>query len=157
MMPAAVTFRTTPISAHAMYKLPDASTTTATGELICAEVAGPPSPENPLAPVPATVRMMPSGVTFRTRWLLGSAMYRSPAVSTATSAMPLNCAEMAGPPSPAEPRAPVPATVVITPAALTLRTRLLPSAMYRLAAASTATSFGSIPAEVDGPPSPLAE
>jgi len=33
----------------------------------CAFKAGPPSPENPGAPVPATVRMIPSGVILRMR------------------------------------------------------------------------------------------
>ena len=38
-------------------------------------VAGPSSPEKPLVPVPATVLMVPPGVTLRTRYMLVSVMY----------------------------------------------------------------------------------
>ena len=39
-----------------------------------ASVAGPPSPEYPRTPVPATVEIVPSGATRRTAWLRVSAM-----------------------------------------------------------------------------------
>jgi hypothetical protein len=44
--------------------------------------------------------MIPSGVTFRTRWLNQSAMKRLPARSTAAAEGKLKLALLAGPPSP---------------------------------------------------------
>jgi hypothetical protein len=76
--------------------------------------------------VPATVVITPAGLTLRTRWLKASAMYRLPAASTAMPRGLLSWANVAWPVSPEKPATPVPATVVITPAGLTLRTRWLP-------------------------------
>jgi hypothetical protein len=69
--------------------------------------------------------IVPSGPTRRTRWLTLSAMTNPPPRSTATSVGEFRRARLAGPPSPAKPQAPVPATVVITPAAVNWRTRRL--------------------------------
>src|ERR1700761_3944778 len=66
-------------------------------------------------------------------------------------------ARVAGPASPPYPRAPTPATVVITPVpALTIRMRLFPlSAIYKLPALSTANPLHWFRnAEVAGPESP---
>ena len=52
-----------------MKTLPDRSTATPRGSLICAEAAAPPSPPRPILP-PVTVLMIPSGVTFRIRAFL---------------------------------------------------------------------------------------
>jgi hypothetical protein len=54
------------------------------GEFNEADVAGPPSPEKPAVPLPATVTITPLADTFRTRLLLVSAMKRFPEASTAT-------------------------------------------------------------------------
>ena len=75
-------------------------------DLSAAEVAGPPSPEKPWVPLPATVVMIPLGDTFRIRLLMVSAMKRFPEASTATPLGKLNDAEVAGPPSPEKPDAP---------------------------------------------------
>src|SRR5271154_916524 len=100
-----------------MYKLPDESTATPNGAINIAFVADPPSPEYPeVPPVPATVEMMPWGVTFRTTALLESAMYRLPEESTARPAGWFTCALVAAPPSPENPGIPVPAKVVMIPA-----------------------------------------
>jgi len=65
-------------------------------------------------------------------------------------------ARVAGPPSPEKSKDPLPATVVITPSTLTLRTRpLFMSAMYRLPAVSRASPSGVFKeAAIAGPPSP---
>ncbi len=76
--------------------------------------------------VPAYVLIIPPGVTLRIRALPASAMYTFPAASTAMSAGVSSRAAVAAPPSPVRPAVPVPAKVVITPAAETLRTRWLP-------------------------------
>src|SRR3974377_321638 len=79
-----------------------------------------------------------------------------PSGSTARAIGLLSCAEVAGPPSPAKPAVPFPATVLITPSGVTLRIRLLlKSAMKRLPAQSKARPVGELSfAEVAGPPSP---
>ena len=65
---------------------PAASTATPSGQLSSALVAGPPSPEKPPFPLPATVVMTPVvWFTSRTRLFKASAMKRSPAASTATA------------------------------------------------------------------------
>ena len=68
----------------------------------------------------------------------------------------MSSADDAGPPSPAEPFRPVPATVVMIPEGDTRRTRWFPrSAMNTLPAASTATLNGRLTrAYSPGPPSP---
>ena len=53
---------------------PTLSTATYDGDHSSAEVAGPPSPEYAVAPVPATVVMMPEVDTRRIRWFPVSAM-----------------------------------------------------------------------------------
>lgn len=76
-------------------------------------VAGPPSPEKPRAPVPASVEMAPvAAVSTRMRLLLlESAMARSPLGRSARLVGLLSSAKTAAPPSPPKPWAPVPATV----------------------------------------------
>src|SRR4029079_2842011 len=73
-------------------------------------------------------------------------MYRLPARSTATPAGKLSIALVAGPPSPLNPAVPVPATVVTTPLASTLRTGWAPaSAICTAPSLSTATLHASAP------------
>src|SRR5437870_2533722 len=100
------------------------------GRFSDAFVAGPPSPEPPWIPLPATVVIVPPD-TIRTRAFLLSAMYRLPEESTDTLEGPFNEALVAAPPSPEKPTVPLPATVVMVPLD-TLRIRLLAgSATYR--------------------------
>ena len=76
---------------------------------------------------------LPSGTTFggsglstiRTRLLPRSATKRSPPAFRTTPAGLLRRASTAGPPSPEKPAAPLPTMVLMTPAPLTRRTRLL--------------------------------
>src|SRR5262245_53495158 len=86
-----------------MNRLPAASTATSVGKLRRAAVAGPPSPVKRRVPVPATVSIIPLGVTFRIRWLYVSAMNRFPVASTATLDGTRRRAAVAGPPSPLKP------------------------------------------------------
>src|ERR1035441_466283 len=111
MMPATVTFRT--LARSAIYRFPLPSTAIATGDCKLAPIAGPPSPFEPekAEPPPATVPMIPAGVTFRTR--LSAAMYRFPAPSAAIASGPENDAFVAGWPSPENPYVPLPATATI--------------------------------------------
>ena len=73
-------------------------------------------------PVPATVEMMPPGVTLRILWFPESAMNRLSAESNASRTGALSRAAVAGPPSPVLPAVPVPAMVVIEPSWLIRRT-----------------------------------
>ena len=67
-------------------------------------------------PVPATVEMLPSGVTLRTRLLVVSAMYMLPSGPKAKPSGLFSWAAVARPPSPPKPPCPpVPATMVTTP------------------------------------------
>ena len=87
--------------------------------------AGPLSPLVSKSPLPAMVVMIPvAGSTRRTRLFSVSAMRIVPSVSTATDRGWLSAASAAGAPSPANPRLPLPATVVTLPAPSTLRTWL---------------------------------
>jgi len=96
------------------------------------------------------------------RWAPGSAMNKSPALSTATPHGQAREALFAGPPSPAgqlwplQGAFPVPATVVMAPSGETMRIRPLPlSAMYTFPERSTFTSDGLLSsAAAAGPPSP---
>src|SRR5262252_9473471 len=103
-----------------MKRFPEASTASALGRENDAEVAGPPSPEYPSEPLPATVVMMPLADTFRIR-SVPSAMKRFPEPSTATAHGVDNDADVAGPPSPEYPGVPLPATVVMMPLGDTFR------------------------------------
>src|SRR5579872_5785540 len=67
-----------------MKTLPAASTAMAWGRYKAALTAGPPSPEKPGEPLPATIVSTPSWSTFNTRWLSRSAIKRLPSVSRAT-------------------------------------------------------------------------
>ena len=89
------------------------------------------------APDPAVTT--PAGVTFRIALLLPSATYTLPALSTVTAVRPLNLAAVPVPS--ALPEVPFrPASVVTTPAGVTLRTAWLPqSPTYRLPELSSAT------------------
>ena len=118
-----------------MYRLPSAtnrlpapSTATLSG-YSCALVAGPPSPERPSVPLPATVVMVPLAETRRIRRLPRSARNRLPEPSTArpVDSVSISCAFVAGPSSPEKPAVPVPATVVMIPLGETFRMRALPS------------------------------
>src|SRR5579871_2203440 len=140
----------------AMYTLPAASTATARGPLSMALVASPPSPEKPAWPFPATVVMVPPGVTWRMRLLLRSAMYRLPLESTATPVGWLSDALVAAPPSPENPCVPLPAYVEMIPLGVSRRTRpLVRSEIYKFPALSKAMPQGDpIAALVASPPSP---
>ena len=82
-------------------------------------------------------------VIERIRLLPISAIYTLPLLSTATPSGTGISAEVGGPPSPPYPPIPLPAIVVIIPAALTFLIRLLPqSAIYTLPLPSTATPYG---------------
>src|SRR6188472_4458500 len=59
MRPDALTRRTRSFDASAMANEPSGSATTLCGSASLAAVAGPPSPEYPLTPVPATVVIVP--------------------------------------------------------------------------------------------------
>src|SRR6185437_9760153 len=129
VLPPLLTLRTRLFVVSAMNRLPPESSATSVGLLRPALVAGPLSPEKPATPFPATVLMMPSGVTLRMRWLPVSAMYRLPEESTANPACALErfkAALVAAPPSPEKPFVLLPATVLIAPAAVILRIRLSP-------------------------------
>src|SRR5665213_1501657 len=119
-----------------MKRFPAESSAIEPGPFIRADVAGPPSPENPAAkPVkPAIVEMMPLVPTFRIELWLPSAMYKLEFRSSAIDCTKQRGAPVAGPPSPPEPQSPVPATVDMMPdPAEILRTTLLMlSAIYRL-------------------------
>ena len=156
MMPLARTSRIRSLLASAIKRFPEASTVTPQGALNSAEIAGPPSPENPWDPLPATVVMMPLVETFRIRLLSWSPMKRFPEASTEIPRGKDSDADVANPPSPENPWFPLPAMVVMMPLVETLRIRLLKvSAMKRLPEASTVTPNGRAKeAEVAGPPSP---
>ena len=107
MIPLVETLRMWLLPRSAMNRLPAPSTATPSGQFSCALVAGPPLPEKPGVPLPATVAMMPLGKTLRMRLLPVSAINRLPVLSTATAAGPgkqhtrsCNRALVAGPPSP---------------------------------------------------------
>ena len=126
-----------------MYSVPAESTATPSGPFSHALRAAPPSPMKPRVPVPATVHMVPSGVTLRTTSFPVSAMNKLPVESTATPNGPLICALVAAPPSPVNPAVPLPATVVMVPlAAIRRTTEASRSATNRLPAASTAMPMG---------------
>src|SRR5262245_53474874 len=80
-----------------------------------AAIAEPPSPEKPGSPFPATVVMIPPGLTRRTRSLAISAKNCSPAAPAARPMGRCRHAWVAGPPSPEKPAWPVPARVTIVP------------------------------------------
>src|SRR5262249_57417908 len=107
-------------------------------------------------PPPATVVMILLEEILRMRALPVSALKRFPALSTATALGPVNCALMAGPPSPEDPGEPLPASVVMIPSEETLRMRgFSESAKKRFPAPSTATPSGRDNwALMAGPPSP---
>ena len=123
-----------------------------------AAVAGPSSPEKPASPVPATVAIFPLVTSIlRTRCPPLSATNTSPAAPTARATGSFSEAAVAGPPSPAEPGMPFPASVVMTSVARSiLRTRwFIESATRRRPAASTARARGRASSAPDaGPPSP---
>jgi hypothetical protein len=107
----------------AIRKLPSGRTARLKALFSSARVAGPPSPEKPAVPLPATVVMIPLEETFRIRWLPTSAIRKPPSGVGATANGMFSSADVAGPPSPLKPWTPVPATVVIVPLGQTLRTR----------------------------------
>jgi hypothetical protein len=79
-----------------------------------ASAEGPPSPDGPAVPAPATRLMTPARVTRRIR--NRSAMYTVPATSTARDVGVSSCARVAVPPSEENPATPVPARVRTMPA-----------------------------------------
>ena len=93
------TLRMRLFSVSPMYRLPAESTATPVRSLNWALVAGPPSPLKPCVPFPATVVITPFE-TMRRREAPVSAIYKSPAESTATPSGPPNWALVASPPSP---------------------------------------------------------
>lgn len=104
----ATTSRTFSSSVSAIYTFPAESTATPSGPFSWALVAGPPSPQPPplqAAPSPAIRVIVPAGDTIRTSLSPQSAMYTSPAESTATPLGALSSALVAGPLSPQPPGA----------------------------------------------------
>ena len=96
--------------------------------------------------------------TSRIRLLFASGMNRSPEPSTATELAPFSSAEVARPLSPPKPNVPLPATVMMSPVALTTSRIRAPgaSAKNRSPAASTERPRGlSISAAVASPWSPV--
>jgi hypothetical protein len=104
-----------------MYKLPLLSTAIPKCPLNAganaALVAGPPSPEKPLVPFPATVLMTPAAFILRILRLPASTINRLPFLSAARPFGEESWAPLAGPLSPEKPRVPLPAIVSIVPAA----------------------------------------
>src|SRR5215475_695119 len=132
IVPSRLIRRATLLNESAMYRRPETSAAAAAGERHAC-VAGPPSPQNQAVPLPATVLMMPSAVTFRSRALTGSEMYRSPAGVSMIPSANTQPAD-AGPPSPVLAQTlglpPGPGTTVCTtPSVVTLRSPPLPSAI----------------------------
>src|ERR1700730_10739531 len=115
IVPSGVTFRIRALLPSVIYKFPLTSRATPVGKLICALMAGPPSPEKPGEPLPARVVRVPSALTKRIRLLAVSAIYRLLEASTATLRGMERAAFVADPPSPP---VPPPATVVISPSLL---------------------------------------
>ena len=154
--PAGSTRRTRSFVVSAIRKLPSASATTLCGSCRLAAVAGPPSPLKPDTPFPATVVIVPSADTFLIRSLSISAIRKPPSAVGATANGMDSRASIAGPPSPANPSTPLPATVVIVPDGETLLTRwLLVSGIRKPPSGSGTTLLGLlIWALVARPPSP---
>src|SRR3990172_715791 len=101
-----------------MNTLPLPSTATPYGLFSLALVAAAPSPENPLIPVQAIVLINPvPASTRRIRWLKVSAIYTLPLPSTPTPNGEYSWAPVAAKPSPENPAVPVPAMVLMSPAA----------------------------------------
>lgn len=97
-----------------MKMLPLVSTATPLGALSRADVASPPSPEEPGVPSPATVAITPvPAATLRMRLLARSAMYTLPLASTATPAGLFRPALAAATSSLVKPPVPLPASVAI--------------------------------------------
>src|SRR3990172_5554260 len=112
------TRRTRWLEVSAMNTLPPPSTATPIGEPSRAPAAAAPSPENPAIPVPAIVLINPVTASIRrTRWLEASAMNTLPTPSTATPYGKFSWAPVAAAPSPENPEGPVPAIVLMSPAA----------------------------------------
>jgi hypothetical protein len=126
IVPSEASRRTRLLIPSEMYRPPSGPISRPFGLRRVAAVPGPPSPEKPSTPVPATVEIVPSGSTLRTRWEALSAMNRLPAPSRATAWGVLMAAAVAGPPSPFEAGTPVPATVVIVPSGVMRRIRWFP-------------------------------
>ncbi len=105
---------------------PSASAFTLTAVFSSAAVAASPSPLYPATPVPAMVVIIPLAATLRILLLLTSAISIIPEASIFIPIGPLNCADVAAPPSPPDPATPVPAKVVIMPFLSTFLTRLFP-------------------------------
>ena len=120
------TLRTRELPNSPMYRTPAfTSNASPTGFDSSALVAGPPSPDLPATPVPATALMMvvPASTT-RTRFAGLSEIYRFPAPSNASACGLLNIASVAGPPSPKSPILALPAyTLMIRVGELMLTTR----------------------------------
>src|SRR5436189_4973687 len=108
------------------------STNREVGPFRLASVAGPPSPEYPNVPLPATVEIIPAGVIFRMREFPSSPNNKLPAPSNTMVEGESIIAEAAGPPSPLKPHTVVPANLTIIPFELILRIWQLPlSVTYR--------------------------
>src|SRR5215217_1191251 len=121
ILPFRSTLRTLLLWWQAMNRFPSSSRAMPIGRFRAALGAGPPSPEKPNRPVPATVVIVPEGSIFRT--LVKSPTYRFPRSSKVIWSGSLSWAEVAGPPSPECRASPVPAKVVMIPSLSTLRIR----------------------------------
>src|SRR5258706_16365288 len=103
--------------------LPAESKVPADGSRREAAVAGPPIPVASALPLPATVVIIPLGVTLRIRRLDESAIYKLPRRSNAIPTGYCSDALVAGPPSPENAGLPLPAKVEILPSPVTFRMR----------------------------------
>src|SRR5918996_1707892 len=99
-LPKPPTTRTRWLPKSTMNKAPFSFSDTRPGQFSCAARAGPPSPEYPATPVPATVVIVPEGSTLRIRWLLISEMKMLDEESIAIPVGLDSMAAVAGPPSP---------------------------------------------------------
>ena len=164
LAPGATT-RTRPYVESATKRRPHRSTATARGEFNRAAAAGPPSPAEPghgdfAADEPITTpAKVPFAHTFTTRLLPASAANREPQLSTARPRTPLvGTADASSKPGGmAEPAAPVPSTVEMTPAATSMARTLWSSEAYKTAPEGLSASERGPHAKVApraGPPSP---
>src|SRR5215207_2307568 len=109
IVPSGATRRTRALPLSPTTYPPPSSASIEVGYLSSAAAAGPPSPREPACPVPATVRMIPSGPTRRMRWLSVSAITNPPSAKAAMSTNAEMRARLARPPSPLKPSVPFPA------------------------------------------------
>src|SRR3990172_5816571 len=108
-----------------MNTFPAPSPTMSHGPFRHAPVALLPSEQAPGLPLPAKVEIVPVGVTSSTRCAPHDATYRLPAESAHAAVGSFRQGTSAAAPSLQEPAVPLPATALMVPPGVTLRTRWL--------------------------------